>query len=192
MDNGQKRNVVILILLFVFTFYSLKEPFFFNSMANSRLGRLLMVSFIIFASYYNIYLGFLSTLLVVSLTKNLENENIANIKPIKPLWVEPNGFYKYFGYERVRENFETRRASNRQGKAISTLKTQDVLKRLDNDVYQPEQKSDTDKLKDSPDISDLEKKNTSNLYISDLLNIQNTLRPKDSSTMISSPVFLVK
>lgn len=192
MDNGQKRNVVILFFLFVFTFYSLKERFFFNSMANSRLGRLLMVSFIIFASYYNIYLGFLSTLLVVALTKNLQNENIANLKPNKPLWVEPNGFYKYFGYERVTENFETRSASKKQGKAISTLKTQDILKRLDNDVYEPEQKPDEDKLKDSNDISQLEKYNTNNLYISDLLNIQNTLRPKDSGTLISSPVFLVK
>ncbi len=192
MDNEEKRNVTILVLLFIFTIYSSIKPFFFNSIANSRFGRLIMVSFIIFACYYNVYLGFLSAIMIIALNMNLAEENIANIKPLKPVWVEPSGFYKFFGYERVRENFVTRGASSTQGKAKGTLKTSEILKRIDDISYDPEQESNLALLKEIPQVPELEKYNTQNYYISDLLNIQNALRPKDSGTFIASPVYTVK
>lgn len=191
MDNEEKRNITLLVILLLFSTYSIQYPFFFNGLVHRRIGRILIISMILFICYYNLYLGLLTTLLIIALSQNLIEENIVYVKPQKPEWVEPSGFYKFFGYERTKENFVTRGASKTQGKPKSTLKTSDILKRLDDVVYDPEEQNNLDYLKKIPEIPELEKYSTKNYYITDLLNIENALMPKNSSTMIASPVFLV-
>ena len=198
MNKMETRNATILVGLLLFLIYNLNNPWFFNKTANTRCGRLIIVAFILFATKYNIYLGFLSILAIIGLLQNLEEYGIVNIKKTTNFdTVKPSGFYTFFPFKKIYENF--------QNPTRNPVITKRVINKS-NQMYTPDQSTDyqntyktystyiTDeelinenKQNSIPDISVSE--NGSKFTINELLHLQNTITPKDSNSMMGTPLY---
>ena len=198
MNKMETRNATILVGLLLFLIYNLNNPWFFNKTANTRCGRLIIVAFILFATKYNIYLGFLSILAIIGLLQNLEEYGIVNIKKTPNFdTVKPSGFYTFFPFKKNYENFQnptrnpviTKRAiskSNQMYTPDQSTDYQNTYKTYSNYITD-EELINENKQNSIPDISVSE--NGSKFTINELLHLQNTITPKDSNSMMGTPLY---
>ncbi len=201
MNRKQLNNIVILVGLLVFIIYYLNEPFDFNILASSVYGRFIIILLIIAASKQNIYLGYLAVVGIIGLLQNLEEENIVTIK--KPHYISSVEPYEKEGFQPMDMGlnlFETGSLLNffpltnslmyndnlDDNTQYSIFISEETIKQLDKEEEKMIGRNAVDKKKmDSKKMREPEY----NYTISDILELQQTIRPKDSSTMIGSPLF---
>ena len=197
MNKLETRNATILVGLLLFLIYNLNNPYFFNKIANTRCGRLLLVAFILFATKYNTYLGFLSILAIIGLLQNLEEYGIVNLKKKYNFdTVKPSGFYSLFPFKKIYENFQnpgrnpivTKRAISKSNQQP----TSDPSTDYQNYTYKTYSSYIPDELisQNINGLSDISlSENGSKYTTNELLHLQNTITPKDSNSMMGTPLY---
>jgi hypothetical protein len=194
--NKSSREITILVVLLSIFLYLLHNPFKFSDLLNTYCGRFIIVVVLLFITKTNVLLGFFSVFLLILLSKSKIISNIVTFKPLPYEQVQP--FYKTmftFDWKNV-EGFRPAPVIGKSGRTVGALRSESQSKeysqKSDNEAVIQNEYGDATVLnpyqekyfaEDRTQIQNEEDQ----IFIDNLLNIQNTMTPKDSSTMVVSP-----
>ena len=207
--NKSSREITILVVLLSIFLYLLHNPFKFSDLLNTYCGRFIIVVVLLFITKTNVLLGFFSVFLLILLSKSKIISNIVTFKPLPYEQVQP--FYKTmftFDWKNV-EGFRpapiiggvggiNRPAPiiGKSGRTVGALRSESQSKeysqKSDNEAVIQNEYGDATVLNPYQEQYFSEgrtqiQNEEDQIFIDNLLNIQNTMTPKDSSTMVVSP-----